>query len=130
VIEFIWDLCQQSQLSRLRDQAADAEQTAKQAASRGAEHQQHLRALEQQVDRLSLTVAALCEHIIASGSITAEKLQWLIDEIDLRDGNLDGRLRASPVRCPSCSHVTHPNRTTCLYCGAELQTTSDQNPAE
>jgi hypothetical protein len=124
VIDFIWDLCQQSQISRIRSRAADAELAAKHAESRGLEHQQHLRALEQQVDRLTLTVTALCEHMIASGSITAGKLQGLIDEIDLRDGRLDGRMRASPVRCPSCSHETHPKRTTCLYCGAELQTTS------
>ena len=49
---------------------------------------------------------------------TDETLAGLINEIDLRDGQLDGRVGKTPPKpCPSCGRILVKHRPLCLYCG-------------
>lgn len=120
-MNFLWDITQSWQLSDIKDQADVAHSSAKRIESKTDRQQHQLNKLEQQVDRLTLIVTGLCEHLLASGSATAEQLQTIIDDIDLRDGVWDGRLRLPVQQCPACERPSHPHRTRCLYCGEKLE---------
>ena len=45
-----------------------------------------------------------------------------INEIDLRDGKLDGRVKEKegPLSCPKCNRTLSRQRPTCLYCGTAI----------
>ncbi|MDP1798508.1 MAG: hypothetical protein Q8K78_13535 [Planctomycetaceae bacterium] len=109
------------------DRAADVDRAVESIRSVETEtdRQQHrLHDLERQVERLNLVVIALCELITKSGTFSRETLQATIDEIDLRDGTKDGRIRVAPSTCPQCDRPNHRLRTHCLYCGAALEADS------
>ena len=125
---FLWDLCQSWQISEAQARADVAQVSAKRVESKSDRQQHQLNKLEQQVDRLSLIVTALCEQLIASGTTTAAQLQNLIETIDLRDGQPDGRLRLPVQQCPACERPSHPHRTHCLYCGEKLEGPPAVNP--
>ncbi len=116
----IWDLIQQSQIGHAKAVADDAKSTA-------AENQRETRLLDgrveklvETVDRLSLACMALAEILRERLDITEADIEAKVQEIDLRDGKLDGRLRASTNDCPQCHHTNSSNRRKCLYCGETL----------
>ena len=74
--------------------------------------------LRRQVEKLRLVSRALCELLIEQTNLTEDAVLNRIDEIDLRDGNLDGRMRGAPMKCPACQRTVGLNRTRCQYCGA------------
>ncbi|MDA0577348.1 MAG: hypothetical protein O3B24_04545 [Verrucomicrobia bacterium] len=85
MINFVWDLAQQRQILNTKDSAAEASRTAKSADQRIAE-------LEQSFDRLTLITRALWEIVQQYHPIDDGYLAGKIQEIDLRDGRLDGKL--------------------------------------
>lgn len=119
-MEFLWDLIQQSQLHSIKTTAEAAESSAKRTESKADRHQHQLVDLERQVERLNLVVIALCELLTQSEQFSRETLQATIDEIDLRDGTKDGRIRVAANPCPECNRPNHHSRTRCLYCGTTI----------
>ena len=75
--------------------------------------------LEHQICRISLLNQALWELLRDRANLTDEDLERVANEIDLRDGQLDGRVAATapPPECPSCHRVANKLRPYCLYCG-------------
>ena len=109
----LWDLYQhyqinelESKLTRVQDQAADDG-----AARRAAAH------VEERVDRLVLLCRALFELLQESTGHTEERLSAKILEIDLRDGQADGRMSPIPKHCPKCEAMMSPRFGRCLFCG-------------
>ena len=80
-----------------------------------------IRYLRFQVDRLSLLNQALWELIRERANLTDADLERLAQEIDLRDGIEDGKMTATPVKCPNCSRTSNSKHAKCLYCGLEFQ---------
>jgi hypothetical protein len=78
------------------------------------------RDLEQQVERLTLAAMAMAELLRDRLGISQEDIEAKVREIDLRDGQLDGKLRPSAKQCGVCNRVGGPGRRECIYCGAEL----------
>jgi hypothetical protein len=116
----LWDLVQQSQISRSTSNAAEAESSARLARSEARGAADEIRELEKRFDALSLTCAALWELLRKETPLTDEQLVDKIQEIDLQDGSLDGKLAHDARQCPQCPQKNHPHRDTCLYCGAPL----------
>ena len=54
---------------------------------------------------------------VRQGDHTEEELGKLIEEIDLRDGKLDGRMASVPPKCAQCSRTVSARTGTCIYCG-------------
>ena len=109
----LWDLYQhyqinqlESKLTRVQDQAADDG-----AARRTATH------TEERVDRLVLLCRAMFELLQESTGHTEERLSAKILEIDLRDGQGDGKMSPIPKRCPKCEAMMSPRFGRCLFCG-------------
>lgn len=122
-MSFLWDLLQNPRIENAAAKADLAESTARRTESKADRQLHQIHDLELQVDRLSLVVMGLCELLIESQVISREELQATIDEIDVRDGVKDGRVRASHPTCPDCGRPNHRQRTYCLYCGAALPST-------
>ena len=108
----LWNLLQHIQISQLRSQidrvqgAGSSDEFARDAVVR----------LEEKVDRLALICRAMFELLQDTG-MTEEKLTAKVVEVDLRDGQQDGRMTAKPKRCPKCDAMMSPKFGRCLFCG-------------
>jgi predicted Zn-ribbon and HTH transcriptional regulator len=75
--------------------------------------------VDDRVDRLSLIVEAMWELLEETGH-TEEALRAKLEEIDARDGRVDGKVVRKPVPCRACGSSSPPGRATCQMCGEEL----------
>jgi hypothetical protein len=110
--DFLWNVAQHRQLRSLEHEAATASDTARRAAS-------HALDLQVSVERLALTCRAMWELLSERTSVSEADLIAKAHEIDLRDGEEDGRMTAK--LCPQCSRVNNVRREQCMYCGAGLE---------
>ena len=95
--------------------AANAEHSARQAKD-------ELQGLANQVERLMMIAEALWILLKQQHGHTDETLVALLEEIDLRDGKLDGRVSATPPRyCTQCGRVLPKTKPFCIYCGARAE---------
>lgn len=116
MLELFWELHQRSKIEEAGDSARFAARSARSAASKAHE-------LEMQMDKLTLTCAALWSLLKKSGFTDAD-LEAAIRDADLSDGQLDGRIRTKPTDCPSCGRTISRRHDRCLYCGDQR----DQDP--
>ena len=73
--------------------------------------------LENEVNRLTLITQALWEILQSKVGISESELTSLIEEIDLRDGKLDGKLSPEPKKCIKCNQSVSIKTGVCFYCG-------------
>jgi hypothetical protein len=113
VIGIIWDLYQSHRIGQLDDRLSDVE------ASKS--HDKVARdaavSLEDKMDRLALICCALFELMQTRDGISEEQLRKTIADIDLRDGQADGRVTPRPKKCPTCGATISPKFRRCLFCG-------------
>lgn len=79
--------------------------------------------LESQLDRLHLITQGLWELVQTKTGLTDEELLAKIEEVDLRDGRLDGKIRPQPADCDQCGRKVSIRTNSCLYCGAKAAAT-------
>jgi hypothetical protein len=78
--------------------------------------------MKQDIERLLMITEALWMLLQRAHGYTEEDLKNLINEIDLRDGCLDGRVTKKETHeCPSCHRVVTVRQMKCIYCGQILQ---------
>ena len=100
--------------------AADmAGKTARRAAGDAAEAAADLATLEQRFERLALACMAMWELLQERTDLGDEDLAERIREIDLRDGEADGKVTRTIQHCPKCDRTMSPRHNKCLYCGYE-----------
>lgn len=75
--------------------------------------------IEQRFDRLILVNMALWSLLQEKTGLTEQDLLDRVQEIDLADGQLDGKARKPVAKCPDCDRVMSSRHNRCLYCGAE-----------
>ncbi len=76
--------------------------------------------MQREIDRLLLVNEAMWSLLSERLGLTEEALMARMQELDLQDGHLDGKLVKAPVQCPQCSRQNGRRHLTCLYCGADL----------
>ena len=108
----LWDLYQQIRIYQL-DAKIDS---VKGTPSTDGLARDSLVRLEEKLDRLALITRAMFELMQSSG-ITETQLSTKVTEIDLRDGQADGRMSPKPKRCPKCDAMISPKFGRCLFCG-------------
>lgn len=75
---------------------------------------------EARIEKLVLINMALWELLKANTELTDEDLLKKVQEIDMRDGKIDGKLQKSAKKCPDCGRVVNVKHNRCLYCGFQL----------
>lgn len=73
--------------------------------------------LEDRLDRLALINMAMWSLLRQQTQLTEEDLMNRVQEIDLLDGQADGRVTRQVLRCAQCGRVMSPRHRRCLYCG-------------
>ena len=116
----LWELFQTSRIERSRSASLEAQSTAREAQGDVRELQSKVRVLEQQCERLNLAAMAMAEILRDRLGITEKDIEAKLTEIDLRDGQLDGKVRPSLLSCSKCQRTNAANRQRCLYCGDTL----------
>ncbi len=119
-----WELIQQAKIGHAKLVADNAKSTAVDALQENRFLKQRVQYLDETVERLSLAAMAVAEILCDRLGVTKDEIEAKVQEIDLRDGKLDGRLRAPANNCERCSHTNSPNRRKCLYCGEPLPSNS------
>ena len=72
------------------------------------------------VEKLFMLTEALWTILKEKHGCTDAELVQRVQEIDLRDGKLDGKVAKVNPDCPKCSRKLMGKRPVCLYCGAEV----------
>jgi len=103
-----------------------AENAASGAAGRAASAARAARTdvsmLKLDVEKLLMITEALWSMLKEQTGYTDEDLTRRIQDIDLRDGKLDGKVaKDGPERCPNCHRTLLGDRPMCLYCGAPVK---------
>ena len=120
MLETIWDLFQQGQISSNKAKAEGAVSLAVTAGTGVAN-------LQGQIDTLVLANQAMWELLSTQLGVTESDLVKKMNEIDLRDGKQDGKIsaqRETTTQCGDCGHKIGKRRSNCYWCGAKLETGS------
>ncbi len=126
----LWDFFQDSRIAESRRLASEANFAARSNQTDLQEQQRDVRALERHCEKLTLAVMAMAEILRDRLGIQQHEIESRMTKIDLRDGQLDGRLRTSTAACPDCKRPNKGNRQKCLYCGTEMTSNSFLFPGD
>jgi len=96
---------------------AGASARSRTAESMALEAKESSRELRHQVERLTLLNQAMWELIRGKAGLTDADLERMANEIDMRDGQADGKMGGNAVTCPTCRRVSNSKHYKCLYCG-------------
>ncbi len=108
-MSFLWDLIQQRQISNRQKENQKTQGRVREAAS-------DFRSLKEQHEQLSLVCEAMWELLRDSVGVSETMLLNKVEEIDLRDGSLDGKNNRARA-CNACGRKINPQRGLCLFCG-------------
>ncbi len=75
--------------------------------------------LEDRVDQLTLACMAMWSLLREKTGLTEEELLERIKQIDLADGEEDGKIRAEVTECSQCGRKLSRRHKQCMYCGSE-----------
>ena len=107
-----------------RTASAQAQADANNAKSKAMESQAEVAVLRQDVERLLMISEALWSFLKKEHGYTDDQLAEKVTEIDLRDGQLDGKTtQPAAAPCPQCGRVNAARRPRCIYCGTPLPVT-------
>lgn len=110
-MSLFWELYQSRKISEAQSEASSARRQARDAT-------QQVEELEAAVGKLQLVTQALWELLQERDGIDESVLLDKVNEIDLRDGRLDGRLeKRQPQRCGGCKRTISDRHRKCIYCG-------------
>ena len=89
------------------------------AAKKAMDARSEVQVLRVAIDKLILVNRALWEIIAESQGLAEEYLLNKVNEIDLRDGVLDGKIRIPVRKCASCGRMLQQGHEKCIYCGTK-----------
>ena len=78
---------------------------------------QQLRWLEANLAKSLMINEALWEIVRDKLHVTEDELNDKLYEIDMRDGELDGKNQRRAAKCPQCNRTVSARHPACLYCG-------------
>ena len=70
---------------------------------------------------MTMVCMALWTFIKEKDGLADEQLAKRVEEIDLSDGKLDGKVSVQNVECSSCGRKISLKHNRCLYCGLEIK---------
>lgn len=121
----MWEIYQTSAIGSAQQAAGNASSEARRAARTADESRSRVAELTTRCDRLALTCQALWELLRERLDLTEAELLERVQQIDLRDGKVDGRMATSVSQCPACDRPVNSRRPQCLYCGEPMNATTE-----
>ena len=98
-----------------------ATEIANQAQRDARNAQSNIDIMQADVERLLLITEALWGLLKEQHGYSDEDLIDRVEQIDMKDGRLDGRVKSTePVKCLACDRPHNHRRLNCLYCGEQL----------
>jgi hypothetical protein len=94
--------------------AAEATGSARRASTSVAQ-------LEDRLDRATLACEAMWHILRDKLGVTDEELLNRMNDLDLTDGELDGKVRKGAVTCPACDRTITSRFPRCMYCGQAVK---------
>lgn len=80
------------------------------ASAKPCDPERRVKALEQEAYSLTLNLMAMRELLEKTNGLFLKDLEARIEDIDVRDGKLNGKLKPNPKKCPECNHPLHGRR--------------------
>ena len=105
--------------TRQNRRIGSAESNATRASQKAESLDKRVEYLEERLDRLSLISLALWT-LLKDRGLTEQQLMERVQELDMRDGELDGRVKSGLINCPQCGRPLSQRHRTCLYCEFKL----------
>lgn len=105
---------------RASQEAKGASSEAARAAGSAQRARNDVAELESRLDRSLLACEAMWTILRDKLGVTDVELVERINDIDLSDGKLDGKVRKEAVSCPKCSRTISRRFPKCMYCGQPL----------
>lgn len=104
----------------MQQPSSGIDKSARSRASR-AEHKQVY--LEHQVERLLMITESLWEMMKEQHGYTDDDLTTRVQNIDLRDGKLDGKVspESKIYTCSNCKRKLSNHHVVCIYCGTMVK---------
>ena len=110
------DLHQERRINAASNQATSAQNAAERT-------RWEIDDLKRRTDALTIACQALWELVRTHSGMNDEMILHKMQEIDARDGKVDGKISTSLAACPACGRNSKAARKCCLYCGAALPVT-------
>ncbi len=92
--------------------------TADNAERKAFQVEDQLRVLSARFEHLTLVTQTLWELLEQHTNLTQEQMYDKMQEIDLRDGEADGKIKKPVFLCNNCGHRVSATYQVCIYCGA------------
>lgn len=112
MLEFLWEMEQQRRI-------AEADTQASRAARDASDARRASNVNEARLDTMALTIMAMWSILQDRFGVNEADLVKRMQEIDLRDGKLDGKVAPTSSSCGKCSRVMSSRYKRCIYCGGE-----------
>lgn len=93
---------------------------ASEAKRKAGEARRDVAGLLVEFDRLQLACAAMWSILQEKLQVSEEDLLAKMNEIDLSDGRLDGKVSKGAVACPKCNRTISRRLPKCIYCGQPI----------
>jgi len=104
-----------------------AKMAGERAVQGAAEVRTQNEAITMDIEKLLMITEALWIFIKKEHGMNDEDLATMVQDIDLRDGKLDGKVaKQENPDCPHCGRKLMKNNSICIYCGAFV----NRNPFE
>jgi hypothetical protein len=100
--------------SRLDEEISEKGRKTERTADQLHEDYAHL---EHRVEKLTLICRAMWELLCKSNKWDDDTLFDLVKDIDGRDGEVDGKIGSTVIKCPRCGHPANRRHPICVYCG-------------
>ena len=98
-------------------QAFRASAEASSASNAAREAKREAESVEDRLDRALMACEAMWSLLRDKLGVTDLELLDRINELDLSDGELDGKVRRTPVTCRKCKRTIARRFKRCMYCG-------------
>src|SRR5262245_4994050 len=96
---------------------SDVFSQASEAARTAQDAQMEIKALRDRLDRMALLSLAMWTLAREKLGITDQELAERVQQLDLSDGKLDGKIAPGVSECPKCHRMLSPRHNRCIYCG-------------
>ncbi|WP_129642411.1 hypothetical protein [Peristeroidobacter agariperforans] len=120
MIDFIWNLFQDSDIQRLRAEAERRGEHSSSMQERAASTEARLLELERRHEQLKLVTLSLWRLLKDKVDLSDAELEKYVASTDLLDGVADGAVDLSKelIKCRHCDHVHLNTAVVCPFCGA------------